>query len=221
MIELKNLTKSYPPGQKALDNLSLKLAWGDFTFIAGASGAGKSTLLRILFGELKPTSGEAIVNSYDLNTMTPSRLPYYRREVGFVFQDFKLLKERSVLDNVTFPLEVQGVPKFQRDEIGHDLLKMVQLEDKALRNPEALSGGEQQRVAVLRALIHCPKILLADEPTGNLDPKMSDRIFQLLARANDAGVTVIVASHDLTMMEKIGYRTVVLDRGRVVGDYKK
>ena len=219
MIELRKISKVYPPEERALDHLSLTIRQGEFACIAGASGAGKSTLLKILFGEVQPSSGEALVAGRNMHSLSGFGMPGFRRDVGFVFQDYKLLQERTVLENVAFPLEVCGVPTYDRNEIGYDLLKIVSLEHRATNFPATLSGGEQQRVAVLRALINQPKLLLADEPTGNLDPKMTQTIFELLMAANQSGVTIVVASHDLAVIEQMKLRTIVLDKGRIIGDF--
>ncbi|MCI5065677.1 ATP-binding cassette domain-containing protein [bacterium] len=220
MIELHQVSKLYPPHQVALDGVTLAIREGEFACIAGASGAGKSTLLRILFGAELLSRGSLVVADRQLESLPSSGLPELRREVGFVFQDYKLLSDRTVLENVAFPLEVQRYPRHTRLAMAMQLLEMVGMAEKAQQFPVTLSGGEQQRVAVLRALIHKPKLILADEPTGNLDPAMTEKVFQLLQEANRAGITVVVASHDLALIEKMGLRTIVLDRGRIIGDFR-
>lgn len=219
MIELRQVAKVYPPQQSALNGVSLSIESGEFACIAGASGAGKSTLLRILFGAEVPTGGSARVVGRDMAQLPHQQLPNFRRDVGFVFQDYKLLPARTVLENVTFPLEVQGYSAQVRAAMGLKMLETVGLAGEAHRFPESLSGGEQQRVAVLRALIHRPRLLLADEPTGNLDPGMTATVFRLLQEANRQGITIVVASHDLALIEQMGFRTIVLDRGKIVGDF--
>ncbi len=219
MIELRQVAKVYPPQQSALNGVSLSIESGEFACIAGASGAGKSTLLRILFGAEVPTGGSARVVGRDMAQLPHQQLPNFRRDVGFVFQDYKLLPARTVLENVTFPLEVQGYSTQIRAAMGLKMLETVGLAGEAHRFPESLSGGEQQRVAVLRALIHRPRLLLADEPTGNLDPGMTATVFRLLQEANRQGITIVVASHDLALIEQMGFRTIVLDRGKIVGDF--
>ncbi|NBW41028.1 ATP-binding cassette domain-containing protein [bacterium] len=221
MIELRQVAKVYPPQQTALNGVSLTIQPGEFTCIAGASGAGKSTLLRILFGAEVPTGGNARVVGRDMAHLPHQQLPSFRRDVGFVFQDYKLLPTRTVLENVTFPLEVQGYSEQVRSSMGLRMLETVGLVGEAHRLPESLSGGEQQRVAVLRALIHRPHLILADEPTGNLDPGMTATVFRLLEEANRQGITIVVASHDLALIEQMGFRTIVLDRGKVVGDFAR
>lgn len=219
MIDLVNVTKVYPPNQPALKGIDLKLGSGELLFIAGASGAGKSTLLRLLFGAERATSGQVLINGRNLSALDKKGIAEYRREVGIVFQDYKLLTRRSVIDNVAFGLEVSGVSWRERRRRALLLLHALGLGERAEALPQTLSGGEQQRVAIARALIHKPKLLIADEPTGNLDHKMSRFVFDLLADANRAGVTVIIATHNLALVEEQGLRTLVLDRGTVLGNF--
>jgi cell division transport system ATP-binding protein len=221
LISLINISKEYPPAQLALRGININITPGEFIFVAGASGAGKSTLLKLLYGAETPSSGKIKVLGRDLNSISRRQLPFLRREIGIVFQDYKLLPRRSVAENIGFPLEVQGV---NRKTINHrvvELLKAVDLEDKFYSLPQTLSGGEQQRIAVARALIHNPSLIIADEPTGNLDEDMTSRVFDLFSNANSLGITVIVASHNLTMIETLGQRTLVLDRGSLIGDFAK
>lgn len=203
----------------ALKGIDLKVYPGDFLFIAGASGAGKSTLLRLLFGAEKATSGQVIVGGRNLQAISPNNIAFLRRDVGVIFQDYKLLPRRSVIDNVAFGLEVQGVKLQERHRLAMLLLKAMGLEDKAHGSPLTLSGGEQQRVSIARALIHRPRLILADEPTGNLDQDMTNVIFDLLLEANSAGVTIVVATHNLAIIEELNLRTIVLDRGKIIGDF--
>ena len=221
MIRLQNLEKRYPPDQAALKNINLTVNPGEFLFIAGASGAGKSTLLRILFGGERASSGQALVAGRNLNTLDRAGVAGLRREIGVVFQDYKLLARRNVVDNVAFGLEVRGVAERDRRAAALSMLRALGLEDRADALPQTLSGGEQQRVALARALLHRPRILLADEPTGNLDAYMSNIVFELLLEANAAGVTVVVASHNLSVIEELNLRTLVLDRGKMIGDFEK
>lgn len=221
MITLQNVTKFYPPDQTALSNVSLRVAEGDFLFVAGASGAGKSTLLKLLYAAEFPTQGEVVVAGRRTNAMDPEAVAALRREVGFVFQDYKLLPRRTVVDNVAFGLEVAGVPTQERRAVAYRLLGAIGLQERADALPLTLSGGEQQRVAMARALIHKPKVLLADEPTGNLDVEMSRIVFELLLEANAAGVTVVVATHNLSMIEELNLRTIVLDKGKILGDFER
>jgi cell division transport system ATP-binding protein len=220
MINLHNVQKVYPPDQPALKSIDLKVREGSFVFIAGASGAGKSTLLKLLFGAERATSGQVVVGGRNLSAVTRNNIAYLRRSMGVIFQDYKLLKRRSVVDNVGFALEVQGVPRSERHRLSRLILKAMGLEEKADSYPETLSGGEQQRVAIARALVHRPRVILADEPTGNLDRDMSNVVFDLLLEANAAGVTVVVATHNLSIIEELNLRTVVLDRGRIIGDFE-
>lgn len=219
MIRLSQVQKTYPPDQVALKSVDLHVRPGDFIFIAGASGAGKSTLLKLLFGAERPSRGEVIVGGRTMSSLAADDIALLRREIGVIFQDYKLLNRRSVIDNVTYGLEVRGVARSDRRSLGQKLLKQIGLEDRANAEPKTLSGGEQQRVAIARALISKPKLILADEPTGNLDPDMSNIIFDLLLEANARGVTVVVATHNLAIIEELNLRTVVLDRGRIIGDF--
>jgi cell division transport system ATP-binding protein len=197
----------------------MKVADGEFIFVAGASGAGKSTLLKLLFGAEKSSSGEVLVGQRNLSSISRDGVAELRRDIGVIFQDYKLLPRRSVLDNVAYGLEVLGVGIRERRRLAMLLLHAMGLQDRADAYPVTLSGGEQQRVAVARALIRKPKLILADEPTGNLDQEMSRRVFDLLLEANAAGVTVVVATHNLSIIEELNKRTVVLDRGKMIGDF--
>ncbi len=219
MIKLNNVQKVYPPEQPALRNIDLRVAPGDFLFIAGASGAGKSTLLKLLFGAERASTGEVIVGGRNMNTIASEGIALLRREIGVIFQDYKLLQRRTVLENVAFGLEVHGVLKADRNALARKLLKAIGLEERADALPMTLSGGEQQRVSIARALIHKPKLILADEPTGNLDPDLTNVVFDLLLEANARGVTVVVATHNLAIIEELNLRTVVLDRGKIIGDF--
>ena len=221
MINLHNVEKVYPPAQAALRNIDFKVSEGSFVFIAGASGAGKSTLLKIVSGGEHASSGQVVVAGRNLAVLSLDGLALLRRETGIVFQDYKLLERRTVLDNVAFGLEVRGIKREDRRSLGLRMLKAIGLEDRADDSPLTLSGGEQQRVAVARALINRPRIILADEPTGNLDQKMAGVVFDLLLEANKRGVTVVVATHNLGIIEELNMRTVVLDRGRIIGDFDK
>jgi len=221
MIHLHGVSKIYPPDQAALRGIDLQVAEGDFLFIAGASGAGKSTLLKLLFGAERCSNGEVLVGQRNLSSIGREGIASLRREIGVIFQDYKLLPRRSVLDNVAYGLEVLGVGVRERRRLAMLLLHAMGLQDRADAYPVTLSGGEQQRVAVARALIRKPRLILADEPTGNLDQEMSRRVFDLLLEANAAGVTVVVATHNLSIIEELNRRTVVLDRGRMIGDFAR
>lgn len=221
MVQLRGVQMFYPPGQAALKNMDLRIERGEFVFVAGVSGAGKSTLLKLLFGAEASTAGQVLVDGRNVPQLLPREVAELRRKLGVVFQDYKLLDRRSVLDNVALTLEVRGVRRSSRLDQARRLLKALGLESKIHMTPAVLSGGEQQRVAIARALIGGPALILADEPTGNLDPEMSGIIFDLLLEANAAGVTVMVATHDLGIIESLNRRTVVLDRGRIIGDFEK
>lgn len=221
MINLHNVSKIYTPDQAALRSIDLKAAPGDFLFVAGASGAGKSTLLKLLFGAEKASSGQVLVGGRNLSSIYHDDVAFLRREIGVIFQDYKLLPRRTVIDNVAFGLEVRGIVEKERHRLSLLLLKAIGLEEKAFTYPLSLSGGEQQRVAIARALIHKPKLILADEPTGNLDPDMTNSIFDLLLEANAQGVTVLVATHNLSIIEELNLRTIVLDRGKIIGDFDR
>jgi cell division transport system ATP-binding protein len=219
MINLRAVQKLYPPQQVALQHIDLRVHPGDFLFIAGASGAGKTTLLKILYGAEHASTGEVVVGGRNLAQIDEQHTAILRREMGFIFQDFKLLPRRTVVDNVAFGLEVLGVSARDRRELAIELLASIGLADRANSLPQMLSGGEQQRVAIARALIHKPRLILADEPTGNLDRAMTTTVFDLLLEANAAGVTVVVATHNLAIIEELRLRTIVLDKGKIIGDF--
>ncbi|MEY3318050.1 MAG: cell division ATP-binding protein FtsE [Candidatus Nanopelagicaceae bacterium] len=219
MIKFENVTKVYPKSDKpALDNISLEVEKGEFVFLVGLSGSGKSTFLRLVLREEKPTTGNIHVAGKDLNTLSNWKVPQLRRQVGTVFQDFRLLPNKTVAENVAFTLHVLG---FSRKEIAREVpevLELVGLEDKADRKPGELSGGEQQRVAIARAYVSKPAILIADEPTGNLDPATSVGIMKLLDRINRDGTTVVMATHDAGIVDQMRKRVIELDAGHVVRD---
>jgi cell division transport system ATP-binding protein len=212
------VSKDYGHGVLALDGATFAVARGEFVFVIGASGSGKSTLMRLLIKELEPTSGTIRVAGHDLALITRARVPYYRRNLGVVFQDFKLLPNRTVHDNVAYALQVTGGSRREvRDKVPH-ILRLTGLATKLHNLPDQLSGGEQQRVSIARAFLNHPPLLLADEPTGNLDPDTSVGIMQLLYRINRTGTTVIVATHDHEMVDRMRRRVIELDRGKVVRD---
>lgn len=220
MIHLHNVLKSYPPDQTALAGITLLVENSDFLFIAGASGAGKSTLLKLLFGAERSTSGEVVVGGRNLSKVGSDEIAHLRREIGVIFQDYKLLPRRTVIENVAFGLEVRGVSEDERKRVALKMLEAIGLQDRANAFPMTLSGGEQQRVAIARALLPRPRLILADEPTGNLDQRMTTVVFDLLLDANAAGTTVVVASHNLAIIEDLNLRTVVLDKGKIIGDFE-
>ncbi len=220
MIKIKNLFKTYPPHQEAIKGLNLRVLAGDFLFIAGASGAGKSTLLKLMLGQERMTQGEMVINGINMKDFNSKDLINLRRDVGIVFQDYKLLLNKNIVDNVAYGLEIKGYPQKERRDMALKILTSLGLADRAFDMPLTLSGGEQQRIAVARALIHKPSLILADEPTGNLDAQMTNVVFDLLLEANAAGITVIVATHNLSIIEELNLRTIVLDKGKIIGDYQ-
>ena len=211
MITLENVSKSYAKGQPALNDVSLHIDKGEFVFIVGNSGSGKSTLIKLLLKELEPTSGTIIVNDQDLGKMKRRKVPKYRRGVGVVFQDFRLLKDRNVYENVAFAQRVIERPNRVIKKRVPEILTLVGLAEKYKSFPRELSGGEQQRVALARALVNRPNILLADEPTGNLDPKNSLEIMKLLEEINERGTTVLVVTHNRDIVNSFRKRVIVSD----------
>lgn len=218
MIEMERVSKTYETGCKAVKNVSFTVQDGEFVFIVGKSGSGKSTLLKLLLKELEPTKGRIVVNDMDLRKMPRRYVPKYRRGLGVVFQDFRLLKDRSVFENVAFAQRVIGVPYRRIKESVPAMLRMVGLSAKYKSFPRQLSGGEQQRVAIARALINRPEVLLADEPTGNLDSYNAVEIMKLLERINRRGTTVIVVTHSQEMVEAMQKRVITMDRGTIIDD---
>ena len=216
MIETHHLSKLYSRGLYALHDLSLTVEKGEFVFLTGPSGAGKSTLLRLLLVQDRPTEGELFVNGHDLTSLSRGDVQEYRRGIGFIFQDFKLIPTRTVFENVAFVLEVLGVPAGQQRRRAFQVLKWVGLQHRINAYPRDLSGGEQQRIAIARALVNDPALVLADEPTGNLDPDLSLEIMNLLREVNAGGTTVVVATHDRELIRLVGRRTITLESGRVV-----
>ena len=218
MIHLQGVSVDYPNGVRALTDIDLSIRKGDFAFIVGPTGSGKSTLLRMIYREFLPTRGTVTVEGDQVTTLKPSRVPYLRRKLGIVFQDFKLLPQKNVWENVAYALRVIGAhPKDIRRRIG-DALNMVGLSQRCDSFPDQMSGGEQQRAAIARALINHPTVLIADEPTGNLDPDTSWEIMQLLEQINARGTTVMVATHDNQMVDRMKKRVIQLDGGLLVRD---
>ena len=218
MITLENVSKSYAKGQPALNDVSLHIDKGEFVFIVGNSGSGKSTLIKLLLKELEPTSGTIIVNDQNLGKMKRRKVPKYRRWVGVVFQDFRLLKDRNVYDNVAFAQRVIERPNRVIKKRVPEILTLVGLAEKYKSFPRELSGGEQQRVALARALVNRPNILLADEPTGNLDPKNSLEIMKLLEEINERGTTVLVVTHNREIVNSFRKRVITMRKGVIVSD---
>ncbi len=218
MIEIVDVSKTYGTGNRALRDVNITIGDGEFVFIMGRSGSGKTTLLRLLIKEEEPTSGDVIVNDIMLQKMGRRHIPRYRRTLGIVFQDFRLLNDRNVFENVAFAQRVVGVPLRTIRESVPEMLKLVGLSSKYKAMPQHLSGGEQQRVAIARALINQPEVLLADEPTGNLDHQNAVEIMKLLLDINQMGTTVVVVTHSQEIVEQIGGRVITMDRGRVISD---
>jgi cell division transport system ATP-binding protein len=216
VIETYHLSKLYSRGVYALRDLSLTIDKGEFIFLTGPSGAGKSTFLRLLLREERPSEGELKVLGRDLNALRPSQVQTYRRSVGFVFQDFRLIPRFTVFQNVAFVMRVLGLPLATQQRKTFQVLKWVGLQHRMNALPEELSGGEQQRIAIARALVNDPQLILADEPTGNLDPDLSLEIMNLFREINARGTTVVVATHDRELIRRVGRRAVTLDHGRVV-----
>jgi len=216
MIEFHNVTKRYEGGYEALTNVSLQLGDGEMAFITGHSGAGKSTLLKIVALIEKPTRGQALLNRINLNTVARQRIPYIRRNIGIIFQDHQLLFDRPVFDNVALPLQIQGYRPQEVAKRSRAALDKVGLLHKEKSMPITLSGGEQQRVGIARAVVHKPMLLLADEPTGNLDPALSREIMQIFVDFNQVGVTVLVASHDLGLIDELDKPRITLNRGQLI-----
>jgi len=218
MIQLHNVFMSYQGDGAALSNVTLKIPKGEFVFLTGVSGAGKSTLMKLLYGALRPTRGQIVIDGVNVTKLTSSQLPFLRRKVGVVFQDFKLLPSRTVLENVALTLEVMGWGKKDINKRVYHVLKQMGMEHKLNSTPLRLSGGEQQRVALARALVNEPKIILADEPTGNLDEESKEIVLSILREANVRGSTVVVATHDRRLIDNCHKRLIVLDKGRLVED---
>jgi cell division transport system ATP-binding protein len=218
VLILNNVTKTFPNGRSALREVDLVVPEGDFVFLVGASGAGKSTLLRLLIRDELATEGQVILDGDDLARLARRKVPHVRRKVGIVFQDYKLLPTKTVRENVAFALEVTGTPRHKIRPAVDRVLALVGLTAQAEQYPNQLSGGESQRTAIARALVHDPRIVIADEPTGNLDPLISWEILQLLLRINELGVTVLMATHDADIVTALRKRVVALEEGRVVRD---
>ncbi len=221
LIKLKGVKKQYKTGVTAIYDLNLSIKKGEFVFVIGPTGCGKSTLIKMLYREEKPTSGKIIVGGIDVAKLKNNKVYKLRRQIGVVFQDFKLLERSNVYENVAFALEIFGLPK---DEIHEKVLKvldLVGLKNKIKNYPDQLSGGEQQRVAIARAIVNGPKLLICDEPTGNLDKETSMEIMEVLKAINDLGTTIIMVTHDREIVEKMKKRVILLDAGRLLKDYEK
>ena len=218
MIEFNDVVKSYSEGNYALNGVNMQIEDGEFCFLVGPSGSGKSTIIKMITGELKPTSGTVHVNGYSLERIRKREIPYLRRTVGVVFQDFRLIENMTVYDNVAFAMRVVGAGTAEiRSRVPY-VLNLVGLEHKSRRHPGELSGGEQQRLAIARALVNNPSTIIADEPTGNLDPQMSFEIMSLLQEINNLGTTMLVVTHAKDLVERFNKRTIVINDGLIVSD---
>ena len=218
MIEFIDVVKSYPEGNHALKGVSMQIEDGEFCYLVGPSGSGKSTIIKMITGELRPTSGSVHVNGYSLERIRKSEIPYMRRTVGVVFQDFRLIANKTVYDNVAFAMRVIGARDREIRERVPYVLELVGLDSKATRHPNELSGGEQQRLAIARALVNNPSTIIADEPTGNLDPELAMEIMSLLQEINNLGTTMLVVTHEQNLVEIFNKRTIVIRDGLIVGD---
>ncbi|MEK9151076.1 MAG: cell division ATP-binding protein FtsE [Patescibacteria group bacterium] len=221
MIRFENVTKTFPPDHAVLEHVNLSIQPGEFLSIVGSSGAGKSTLLKLIYAEEPPTEGEIYFNERPLGQISRKHLPFFRRNIGTVFQDFKLLPQRTAFENVAYALEVDGKSTAEINEEVPEILEIVGLGDKMHKFPKQLSGGEQQRVSLARALIHRPKVIIADEPTGNLDPVSANEIIQLLLEINSFGTTILLATHNKGIVDKLGKRVILINGGQIIHDQSK
>ena len=218
MIRLIDIYKSYDNGTKALKGVNLRIDDGEFVFLVGPSGSGKSTIIKLLTAEIAPSDGRLMVNGYNLNNITPRQVPYLRRTLGVIFQDFRLINKKTVAENLTFGMRVVGAtPREIRKRVPY-VLELVGLSKKKDMRPDQLSGGEQQRVAIARALVNNPSMIIADEPTGNLDPQRSLEIMMLLERINELGTTVLVVTHEKGLVNRFSKRVVAIESGRIISD---
>ncbi len=221
MIAFQSVFKLYNGGSAALEDINFRINPGEFVSLTGRSGAGKSTAIKLLIGEDKPTRGRIFFGQYEVNKLTDDELPPFRRHIGVVFQDFRLLPMKNAFENVAFAMEAAGQPQSEIKEMVPQVLEMVGLSDKFKNFPHELSGGEQQRVAIARAMVNRPEVIIADEPTGNLDPFHTAEIINLLKKINELGTTLILATHDKDIVNDIEKRVITLDRGRVIRDEEK
>lgn len=218
MVELKNVSVTYSTGVDALNNVSLKVEDGEFAFVVGSSGAGKSTLIKLILKEIDATSGMVQVNNYNLNTLKKKKIPEFRRTIGFVFQDFRLIPTMTVYENIAFVLRVIDTPRrYIRKRVPY-VISLVGLQDKSNSYPTQLSGGEQQRVAIARALVNDPQLIIADEPTGNIDPELSFEIVELLKGINECGTTILMVTHEHDLVRHFGGRIININSGEIVFD---
>lgn len=218
MIQFLHVGKSFPGGRSALQDVSFQLERGEFAFLSGASGAGKTTLLKLIYREIEPTSGQILVNGRNVASIPRTKVPFLRRTIGVVFQNFRLISRKTVLENVSYLPRILGMSQQERKRLAYKTLRRVGLAHRMSAFPTELSGGEQQRVTIARALINRPEILIADEPTGNLDPELSWEILRLFLEINGKGTTVLLATHEHQYVRALGGRSLVLERGRLVVD---
>lgn len=221
MLEMIDVSKIYPGGSVALQDINVRIEQGEFVFIVGPSGAGKSTFFKMLFREVLPSSGKVIVNGHDLVKMTDKEIPYFRRQLGIVFQDYRLLPDRTVYDNVAFAMQVIETPYRKIKCRVNDVLDLVGLRKRAHAYPTELSGGEQQRIAIARAIVNDPILLIADEPTGNLDPETSWEIMDIFREVNKSGTTIVMATHDREIVDEMEKRVIAIEHGHIVRDDAK
>ena len=219
MIHCYRVSKHYPGGQRALDEVTFQIERGEFAFLTGPSGAGKTTLLRLVFRQEVPSSGQILVNNRNVASLPRRKIPYLRRTIGVVFQDFRLIPRKTVFENVSYLPRVLGLDRQRQKRLAYETLRRVGLAHRMKAFPVELSGGEQQRVAIARALVNQPEILIADEPTGNLDPEMAREIFDHFLEINRRGTTVLIATHDAAVLERMGKRVLALRGGRLVADW--
>ena len=220
MIRLKDVEKCYANGAKAVNGISLEIEDGEFVFLVGPSGSGKSTIIKMLTGEIGPTAGRIMINGYNVTNISARQIPYMRRTIGVIFQDFRLLEKKNVYENMVFAMRAVGAPLGEIKRRIPYVLELVGLENKTRRLPGELSGGEQQRVAIARALVNNPETIIADEPTGNLDPERSFEIMSLLERINDLGTTMLVVTHEKDLVNRFSKRVIALEKGQIVSDHR-
>ena len=220
MIRLKDVEKCYANGAKAINGISLEIEDGEFVFLVGPSGSGKSTIIKMLTGEIGPTAGRIMINGYNMTNISSRQVPYMRRTIGVIFQDFRLLEKKNVYENMVFAMRAVGAPLGEIKRRIAYVLELVGLENKTRRLPGELSGGEQQRVAIARALVNNPETIIADEPTGNLDPERSFEIMSLLERINDLGTTMLVVTHEKDLVNRFSKRVIALEKGQIVSDHR-
>ena len=220
MIRLKDVEKCYANGAKAINGISLEIEDGEFVFLVGPSGSGKSTIIKMLTGEIGPTAGRIMINGYNMTNISSRQVPYMRRTIGVIFQDFRLLEKKNVYENMVFAMRAVGAPLGEIKRRIPYVLELVGLENKTRRLPGELSGGEQQRVAIARALVNNPETIIADEPTGNLDPERSFEIMSLLERINDLGTTMLVVTHEKDLVNRFSKRVIALEKGQIDSDHR-